>query len=84
MLIMGEVAAYYDEVHELSVLLVEVMYLAAGLIEDANPKRFFPSDLEDRRLGSKGVPPGGNRQPSRSAVRTNLSTMPLVFCTHVA
>jgi hypothetical protein len=70
-------------VHELFVLFVEVAHLTSGLIHDANPERFFPSDLEDRRLCPERVSPRRNRQPAGSAVCSSVPTVSFMLCTHV-
>jgi hypothetical protein len=83
-LVVGQVAAYDDQVHELFVLHVEVAHLSPGPIQDAYLERFLPSDLEHRWPGSKCVSPRGNRQPARSAVRSSVSTAPFMLCAHIA
>jgi hypothetical protein len=83
MLVVGQVAPHDDQVHGLLVLLVKLAHLLPGLIQDANPERFFPSDLEHRRLGFERVSPRGNRQPTRRVLRCGASTVPLMLCTHV-
>jgi hypothetical protein len=72
MLAVGQVAPHDDQVHGLFVLLVKLAHLLPGLIQDANPERFFPSDLEHRRLGFERVSPAETDNPpgeSCAAVR---------------